>query len=135
MFVFLLARELIAAHRSQSYPHAAPSKPIMKRRDSKESSRTQSFDTSITTSPSSTTTGTPITSPQKSLAHTIGEESAEPLVSQRAGHSEPHSDSDGDGRRVQFNKTKSSKPKSDSFDQENEDFDENLDEAKKKIKG
>lgn len=125
----------LIAHRSQSYPHGVPTKPIMKRRDSKESSRTQSFDTSITTSPSSTATGTPLTSPQKSLSHAIDEESGEPQVSQRAGHSEPHSDSDGDGRRVQFNKTSASKPKTDSVDQENEEFDENPDEAKKKIKG
>lgn len=125
------------AHRSQSsYPHATASKPIMKRRDSKESSRAQSFDTSITTSPSSTTTGTPITSPQKSLAHAIDEESGEPLVSQRAGHSEPHSDSDGEGRHVQFNKTsKLTKSNKEPVDQEHEDFDENLDETKKKIKG
>lgn len=77
----------------------------MKRKDSKESYTTsQSFDT---TSPASTATGTPITSPQKSLS--IREEShEEAMLSERAGHSEPHSDdsSDTDERRVQFNKAK-----------------------------
>lgn len=76
----------------------------MKRKDSKDSYTTsQSFDT---TSPASTATGTPITSPQKSLS--IREESnEEAMLSERAGHSEPHSDSsDTDERRVQFNKAK-----------------------------
>lgn len=76
----------------------------MKRKDSKESYTTsQSFDT---TSPASTATGTPITSPQKSLS--IREESnEEAMLSERAGHSEPHSDSsDNEERRVQFNKAK-----------------------------
>lgn len=93
------------AYRNQSYPHATR-KPIlssMKRKDSKESgsnSRTQSFDSSA-----STTTVTPITSPQKSLS--IREESnEEAILSERAGHSEPHSDSDMEERRVQFNKAK-----------------------------
>lgn len=134
----MLFSHKILAHRSQSYPHAAHNKPIissMKRRDSKESSRTQSFDTSITTSPSSTATGTPITSPQKSLSRGIGDDSGEALVSQRAGHSDPHTDSDGEGRHVQFNKTKSSNQKTDSVEHPNESYDENPDEAKKKIKG
>lgn len=76
----------------------------MKRKDSKESYTTsQSFDT---TSPTSTATGTPITSPQKSLS--IREESnEEAMLSERAGHIGPHSDSsDTDERRVQFNKAK-----------------------------
>lgn len=103
-FVFFLS--LPAAHRNTSYPHSAR-KPIlssMKRKDSKDSyTTTQSFDT---TSPASTATGTPITSPQKSLS--IREESnEEAMLSERAGHSEPHSDSsDNDERRVQFNKAK-----------------------------
>lgn len=76
----------------------------MKRKDSKESYTTsQSFDT---TSPASTATGTPVTSPQKSLS--IREESnEEAMLSERAGHTEPHSDSsDTDERRVQFNRAK-----------------------------
>lgn len=95
-----------AAHRNQPFPNAAR-KPIlssMKRKDSKESYTTsQSIDT---TSPASTATGTPVTSPQKSLS--IREESnEEAMLSERAGHSEPHSDSsDTDERRVQFNKAK-----------------------------
>lgn len=78
----------------------------MKRKDSKESSansRTQSFESN--SSAASTTTATPITSPQKSLS--IREEShEEAMLSERAGHSEPHSDSDSEERRVQFNKEK-----------------------------
>lgn len=95
-----------AAYRNQPFPNAAR-KPIlssMKRKDSKESYTTsQSIDT---TSPASTATGTPVTSPQKSLS--IREESnEEAMLSERAGHSEPHSDSsDTDERRVQFNKAK-----------------------------
>lgn len=75
----------------------------MKRKDSKESYTTsQSFETS---SPASTATGTPITSPQKSVS--IREESnEEAMLSERAGHFEPHSDSDTDERRVQFDKAK-----------------------------
>lgn len=74
----------------------------MKRKDSKESYTSASFDTS---SPTSTATGTPITSPQKSLS--IREEShEEAMLSERAGHTEPHSDSDTEERRVQFNKAK-----------------------------
>lgn len=76
----------------------------MKRKDSKESYTTsQSIDT---TSPASTATGTPVTSPQKSLS--IREESnEEAMLSERAGHTGPHSDSsDTDERRVQFNKAK-----------------------------
>ncbi|XP_055317882.1 anion exchange protein 3 isoform X2 [Sitodiplosis mosellana] len=94
------------SHRSQSFPHTAR-KPLlssMKRKDSKESSTTsQSFDT---TSPASTVTGTPVTSPQKSLS--IREESnEEAMLSERAGHTEPHSDSsDTEERRVQFNRAK-----------------------------
>lgn len=96
----------ISAHRNQSFPHATR-KPLlssMKRKDSKESYTTsQSFDT---TSPASTATGTPVTSPQKSLS--IREESnEEAMLSERAGHSEPHSDSsDNEERRVQFNRAK-----------------------------
>lgn len=117
MFLFLLplcltrcrlcVNNLFTAHRNQSYPHTGGRKPIlssMKRKDSKDSYTTsQSFDT---TSPASTATGTPITSPQKSLS--IREESnEEAMLSERAGHSEPHSDSsDTDERRVQFNKAK-----------------------------
>lgn len=98
-------RYSFTAYRNQSYPNATR-KPIlssMKRKDSKESySATQSFETS---SPASTTTGTPITSPQKSLS--IREEShEEAILSERAGHSEPHSDSDSEERRVQFNRAK-----------------------------
>lgn len=105
---FLFSVSRFAAHRNQSYPNATR-KPIlssMKRKDSKDSystSQSQSFDT---TSPASTATGTPVTSPQKSLS--IREESnEEAILSERAGHSEPHSDdSDTDERRVQFNKAK-----------------------------
>lgn len=101
-----MSQHPFSAHRNQSFPHAAR-KPLlssMKRKDSKESYTTsQSFDT---TSPASTATGTPVTSPQKSLS--IREESnEEAMLSERAGHSEPHSDSsDTDERRVQFHKAK-----------------------------
>lgn len=76
----------------------------MKRKDSKESHATSpSIDT---TSPPSTATGSPITSPQKSLS--IQEEgNEEAILSERAGHSEPHSDSsENEDRRVQFNTAK-----------------------------
>lgn len=75
----------------------------MKRKDSKDSHTTkQSFDTS---SAASTATGTPVTSPQKSLS--IREESnEEAMLSERAGRFEPHSDSDTEERRVQFDKAK-----------------------------
>lgn len=105
-FICLCFLGFSAAHRNQSFSNTAR-KPIlssMKRKDSKESYTTsQSIDT---TSPASTATGTPVTSPQKSVS--IREESnEEAMLSERAGHTEPHSDSsDTDERRVQFNKAK-----------------------------
>lgn len=122
----------LAAHRNQSFPHAArkPLLSAMKRKDSKESHTSQSFDT---TSPASTATGTPVTSPQKSLS--IREEShEEAMLSERAGHSEPHSDSsDTDERRVQFNKAKFQiEPTGENIIEEMEIADDGTEEKEKK---
>lgn len=109
----------------------------MKRKDSKDSystSQSHSFDT---TSPTSTATGTPVTSPQKSLS--IREESnEEAILSERAGHSEPHSDSsDTDERRVQFNKAKFQieAPGEENIIEEMDIADDGEEKEKKKHKG
>ncbi|XP_031622600.1 anion exchange protein 3 isoform X2 [Contarinia nasturtii] len=128
------------SHRSQSVSHAAR-KPLlssMKRKDSKESTSTPSASFE-TPSPTSTATGTPITSPQRDLS--IREESnEEAIVSERAGHSEPHSDSDDtDERRVQFNKAKLKIEATGEIEETEmaEDVDEEKSEEKdkKKLKG
>lgn len=125
-----------AAHRNQTYPHA-PRKPLltsMKRKDSKDSTRTQSFETSVaTSSPSSTTTGTPISSPQKSVPHVIVSDE-EAVVSERAAGG-PHSDSDTDDRRVQFNKKQKEINDNSDAVEENDSYGDNHDETKKKIRG
>lgn len=102
----------------------------MKRKDSKDSYTSQSFDT---TSPASTATGTPITSPQKSLS--IREESnEEAMLSERAGHTEPHSDSsDTDERRVQFNRAKFQiEPTGENIIEEMDNDDDGTEEKEKK---
>lgn len=124
------------AHRSQTYPHATR-KPIlssMKRKDSKDSTRTQSIETSAatTTSASSTATGTPISSPQKSVPNVIVSDE-EAVISERAAGG-PHSDSDTDERRVQFNKKKEIKDATASAE-EADTYIDNHDETKKKIRG
>lgn len=125
------------AHRTQAYPHGGRKSitSSMKRKDSKDSSsNSQSFDSPITSSPLSTAQGTPLSSPQKS-SHQLLDGDNEALISERAGHIEHHSDSDGDDRHVQFNQ-KELKPKLDIVDiPEDESYDEYQDEAKKKIKG
>lgn len=87
----------------------------MKRRESRDSA-----------SPGSAP-GTPIASPQRSIP---AGENDEALVSERAGagHIDPHSDSDNEERRVQFNR----KDLKDSTKAGAVDDD---DDAKKKLKG
>lgn len=105
----------------------------MKRKDSKESpNRTQSVDTA--TGPSSPSAETPIPSPQKSLSHAIDDNNDEPLVSERAGQIAPRTETDAnDDRRVQFDKTKINETA--TAEHENDEYNENPDDKKKKTKG
>lgn len=98
----------------------------MKRKDSKDSPRTQSIETA--TSPS---TGTPVPSPQKSLSHAIDDNDGEPLVSERAGQSAPDTNAEISDRRVQFDKARTGE----LAERESDDYDENQDDKKKKAKG
>lgn len=126
---------MLLSARSQSIPLAVrkPLLSALKRKDSKESS-TQSGSME-TASPTSTKTGTPVSSPQKSLS--IAEDV--PILSEhmRPSH-EPHSDSsDGDERRVQFNKAKLNIEATGENIVEEMDIadDETEDKVKKKQKG